>query len=145
MPEARTLVAGRAEGVALVLEEPLSFWGGLDPATGRLIDVHHPQHGATVTGRVVLMPAGRGSSSSSYVLAEAIRAGTAPAAVVLGEPDPIVALGAIVARELYGTRVPIVRLDPEAFARIRDGDRLVVHADETGAATVATEVADPRG
>ena len=145
MPEGRTLVAGRAVGVALVLEEPLSFWGGLDPATGRLIDVHHPQHGAVLTGRVLVMPAGRGSSSSSYVLAEAIRVGTAPAAIVLGEADAIVALGAIVARELYGTRVPVVRLGRDAFARIRDGGRLVVHATEEGDATLATEASDPRG
>jgi predicted aconitase with swiveling domain len=108
MAEARTLVAGSAEGEALVLDEPLSFWGGVDPATGDVIDVHHPQHGANVAGRVLVMPSGRGSSSSSSVLAEAIRSGTAPAAIVLLEPDPIVALGAIVARELYGATIPVV-------------------------------------
>jgi predicted aconitase with swiveling domain len=111
MAEARTLVAGEAEGEALVLEEPLSFWGGIDPATGEIVDVHHPQLGANVAGRVLVMPSGRGSSSSSSVLAEAIRAGTAPAAIVLLEADPIVALGAIVARELYGTAVPVVVAD----------------------------------
>ena len=111
MPEGRTLAPGDGEGAAIVLGEPLSFWGGFDPATGRVIDVHHPQHGALLTGRVVVMPAGRGSSSSSYVLAESIRAGTAPAAIVLREPDAIVALGAIVARELYGSRMPVVQVD----------------------------------
>lgn len=109
----RTLVAGAAAGVVLVLEEPLSLWGGLDPATGRVIDVRHPQHGAIVTDRVLVMPGGRGSSSSSSALAEAIRAGTAPAAIVLGEPDPILALGAIVGRELFGARVPVVALDED--------------------------------
>ena len=89
-----------------MLEEPLSFWGGLDPDTGTLIDTHHPQRGVVLTDRVLVMPSGRGSSSSSYVLAEAIRAGKAPAAIVLGEPDGIVALGAIVARELYGIDDP---------------------------------------
>ena len=108
MAEARTLVAGSAEGEPLVLAEPLSFWGGVDPATGDVIDGHHPQAGANVTGRVLVMPGGRGSSSSSSVLAEAIRAGTAPAAIVLLEADPILALGAIVARELYGRTIPIV-------------------------------------
>jgi predicted aconitase with swiveling domain len=106
--EARVLVPGTATGPAVVLEEPLSFWGGFDPATGRLVDPHHPQVGAALAGCVLVMPAGRGASSSSSVLAEAVRAGTAPAAVVLGEPDPIVALGAIVAQELYGTAPPIV-------------------------------------
>jgi len=133
MPEGRTLVAGRASGHALVLAEPLSFWGGVDPATGALIDTHHPQQGATVTGRILVMPSGRGSSSSSYVLAEAIRAGTAPAAIVLREADGIVALGAVVARELYGTQVPVVVLGAEAYASVGDGDAVVVEARDDGA------------
>jgi predicted aconitase with swiveling domain len=117
----RVLVAGEATGNALVLEEPLSFWGGLDPTTGRLVDPHHPQRGALLTGRILVMPAGRGSSSSSSVLAEAIRLGTASAAIVLGEPDPIVAIGAIVARELYGVALPVVSTGPAAIAGIRTG------------------------
>jgi predicted aconitase with swiveling domain len=108
MTEIRVLVAGAAEGEALVLDEPLSFWGGVDPATGSLIDARHPQRGERVTGRVLVMPSGRGSSSSSSVLAEAVRAGTAPAAIVLREADAILALGAIVARELYGAAIPVV-------------------------------------
>ena len=104
----RTLVPGRAEGEALVLAEPLSLWGGIDPATGRIIEPRHPQHGQVVKDRVLVMPSGRGSSSSSTVLAEAIRRGTGPAAIVLREPDGIIALGAIVARELYRTAVPVV-------------------------------------
>jgi predicted aconitase with swiveling domain len=133
MSESRTLVAGRASGLVLVLDEPLSFWGGLDPETGELIDTHHPQRGAVLTDRILLMPAGRGSSSSSYVLAEAIRAGTAPAAIVLGEEDGIVALGAIVARELYGSATPVVVLDPAAFDAIADGASVEVAAGDDGA------------
>jgi hypothetical protein len=126
MAEARTLVPGEASGDALVLDDPLSFWGGVDPATGEVIDVHHPQRGANVAGRVLVMPSGRGSSSSSSVLAEAIRAGAAPAAIVLLEPDPILALGSIVARELYGVAVPIVvTAEP---ATIADGSNIVVRA-----------------
>src|SRR5262245_49125756 len=125
MPEARTLVAGTARGAALVLDEPLSFWGGVGPATGDVIDVRHPQRGANVTGRVLIMPSGRGSSSSSSVLAECVRAGTAPAAIVLAERDPILALGAIVARELYGRTIPVVvAVEPG----IRTGDPIVVRA-----------------
>jgi len=118
-------VAGDAQGPALVLDEPLSFWGGVDPATGDIIDVHHPQCDANVAGCVLVMPSGRGSSSSSSVLAEAIRAGTAPAAIVLGEPDPILALGAIVARELYGRTIPVVVAPMPA---VRTGDVLTVRA-----------------
>jgi predicted aconitase with swiveling domain len=113
----RALVAGTAEGPTVVLEEPLSFWGGVDPRTGLVIDPHHPQWGRSLAGRIAVLPAGRGSSSSSSVLAEAIRAGTAPAGIVLGEPDAILALGAIVARELYGRVVPIVALEPATFRR----------------------------
>ena len=99
---------GVSPPTALVLDEPLSLWGGVDPATGEIIDVHHPQRGANVSGRVLVMPAGRGSSSSASVLAEAVRAGTAPAAIILGEPDLILSIGSAVAEELYGVRVPVV-------------------------------------
>lgn len=133
MAEGRTLVAGHASGLALVLDEPLSFWGGVDPATGALIDTHHPQRGASLTDRVLIMPSGRGSSSSSYVLAEAIRAGTAPVAIVLREPDGIVALGAIVARELYGTLVPVVVLEGTTYDAVVDGGPIVVEARDDGA------------
>ena len=126
MAEARTLVPGTGRGEILVLDEPLSFWGGLDPATGEVIDFRHPQRGAHVAGRVLVMASGRGSSSSSSVLAEAIRAGAAPAAIVLAEPDPILALGAIVARELYGREVPIV---VSAGPGVRDGDVVTVRAE----------------
>lgn len=118
----RLIAPGRVRAPALVLEEPLSLWGGLDPATGRVIERRHPQHGAVVTGKVMVMAAARGSSSSASVLAEAVRAGTAPAAIVLGEPDLILALGAAVAEELYATQVPIVVLPPEELASLRDGE-----------------------
>jgi uncharacterized protein len=125
----RALVPGVARGEALVLHEALSFWGGMDPQTGRLVDPHHPQLGADLGGRVLLMPSGRGSSSSSSVLAEAVRLGTAPAAVVLLAPDPIVALGAVVAAELYGRDVPVLVLEPAAYGSIRSGDLVEIRVD----------------
>ena len=118
---ARTLAPGTASGPALVLEEPLSLWGGLDPATGQVIERRHPQHGEVVTGRILVMPAARGSSSSASVLAEAVRAGTAPAGIVIGEPDLILAIGAAVAEELYGVQVPILVEAPGALAGIGPG------------------------
>jgi len=107
---AQTLVAGRGAGAPLALAEPLSFWGGFDAATGRVTDRHHPDRGACLTGRVVFLAKGRGSSSGSSVLAEAIRLGTAPAAIVLGEADGIVATGALVAAMLYDLHCPVVVL-----------------------------------
>jgi predicted aconitase with swiveling domain len=131
---ARPLVAGAAAGPALVLEAPLSLWGGMEPRTGRVADHHHPQFGATVTGTVLVMPAGRGSSSSSSVLAEAVRLGTAPLAILLAEPDEILVLGALVAEELYGRTCPVLVLSDAAGA-VATGDRLTVAAD--GRVTVA--------
>jgi len=128
------LAEGEATGQALVLREPLSLWGGVDPATGLIIDARHPQRGASVSGRVLVMPAARGSSSSSSVLAEAVRAGTAPAAILLGEPDLILAVGAAVADELYGRRVPIVHIGLADLERIPDG--AVVAIREGGEVTI---------
>jgi predicted aconitase with swiveling domain len=118
---ARVLFDGTAHGEALVLSEPLSMWGGLDPQTGELIDARHPQGGAQLSGRVLVMPSSRGSSSSSSVLAEAVRSGHAPAAILLGEPDLILAVGAAVAAELYDQHVPVLVLRAEDRAAIRDG------------------------
>src|SRR6185437_7030114 len=73
-----TLVPGAASGPVLRLDEPLSFWGGLDAATGTIVDRLHPQRGKNVAGRILMMPAGRGSSSGSATLAEALRLGKGP-------------------------------------------------------------------
>ncbi|MBI4260846.1 MAG: DUF126 domain-containing protein [Actinobacteria bacterium] len=136
------MAPGRGGGTALVLEEPLSFWGGVDPATGRVIDARHPQAGEVVAGRVLVVPAGRGSSSSSSVLAEAIRAGTGPAAVVLGEGDPIMALGSVVAAELYGLEVPVVVVGPDAYRALRTG--LAVQVDAGADGTASVHISPPR-
>ncbi len=119
--ETQALIHGTATGKALVLDAPLSFWGGLDPETGCIIDRRHPQCGLCVTGRVLVMPAGRGSSSSSNVLAESIRLGTSPVAIVLRYADEIIVLGAVVAEFLYGRVIPILRVDESSFRSLRDG------------------------
>ncbi|MDQ4034630.1 MAG: DUF126 domain-containing protein [Chloroflexota bacterium] len=116
-------------GPALVLEEGLSLWGGMDPASGEIIDAHHPQLGASLAHRIVVMPSGRGSSSSASVLAEAVRAGNAPAAFVLEEPDLILSVGAAVAEELYGVSVPVVVVEPEIRGRLVDGATVTIGVD----------------
>lgn len=132
---AQSYAAGEAEAPALVLSEALSFWGGIDVETGRIIDHSHPDRGTSVTGLILVMPGGRGSSSSSSVLAEAIRRGTGPAAIVLSIPDPILTIGALVAQALYGVRCPIVVCSIDTLAT---GDRVRIHADDTGSAQVDT-------
>ena len=106
--EFRSLVGGTAVGDLLRLTEPLSLWGGLEPETGLIIDRNHPQLGQNVTGVIVAMPHGRGSSSSSSVLAEALRLGTGPAGFVLESPDSILVIGSLVAKLLYGSVCPIL-------------------------------------
>jgi len=127
----KPVIAGAAEGIALVSKEPLSFWGGLDARTGEIIDRRHELSGAVVTGRVFVLPRGKGSSTASAVLLESVRAGTAPAALLMLQADPILALGAIVADELYRRTVPIVVLAQEGFDSICDGDHLTIERDGT--------------
>jgi len=133
----RFLLAGAASGPVLATT-PLSFWGGVDPLTGIVIDRSHPAHGVGLAGTILVMPVGRGSSSSSTVLAEAIRLGTAPAAILLSEADPILVIGALVAARLYARTCPLVLLAPADHAAVAaapfaaiatdDGDRARIHA-----------------
>ena len=128
MIAAQALTPGSAHGPALVLSAPLSFWGGIDVESGKVIDRSHPDLGACITGTVLVMPGGRGSSSSSSVLAETLRRGTGPLAIVLSSPDPILTVGAIVAASLYGIRCPIVVC---SIYHLRTGATLRVQADDS--------------
>ncbi len=119
--QSRVLIDGAATGRALVLNGPLSLWGGLDPRSGRIIDPRHAQFGEVVTDRVLVLPYGRGSSSSSSILLEAVRLGTAPAAIITLETDGILALGAVVAREMYGNCPPVLVLGGGEYDRLVDG------------------------
>ncbi len=104
----RPLVEGTASGPVLVLERPLSFWGGVDPTNGHVSDPRHPQYGHSVAGRVLMMDRAVGSSSSSAIMLELIRNRAAPAAVVMGTADAILALGVLVARELGYETLPMM-------------------------------------
>lgn len=123
------MVPGEARGSALVLAEGLSFAMAFDPRSGIIKDVHSKGVGRSVVGAILIMPSGRGSSSASTSLAEAIRLGTAPAGIILGEADEILAVGAIVARRLYDRACPIVLLAAEALDRIETGMELSIDAN----------------
>ncbi len=125
----RALVAGSAKGNALVSKEPLSFWGGLSPHTGEIIDRRHERSGEVVTGRVFVFPRGKGSSTSSATLMESIKNGVVPAAIINLKVDPILALGSIVSDELYNRTVPIVVLNEKDFYSIKEGDHLTIESD----------------
>ncbi len=119
------ILPGMATGPVSKLDIPVSFWGGVDHH-GSIIDVHHPQHGLSLTGKVLVMEAGRGSSSSSSVLAELIRTDLGPIAIVLAEADVIIALGAIVGSELYGKQIPILKLDISALESLQNDEIITV-------------------
>jgi len=125
----RPIVTGSAEGTALISQEPISFWGGVSPQTGEIIDRRHELSGANVTGKVFVFPTGRGSSTSSAVLMQCIKSGVAPAAIINLNVDPMLALGSIVSDELYHRSVPIVILNQEDFLSITQDDLLAVKPD----------------
>lgn len=125
------LVPGTATGRAMTTDVPLSLWGGLNPETGEVIDRRHPWSGQMVTGRVLCLPFGRGSCSASGVLLEAIRNGTAPAAIIVARMDPILGLGAILGDEVYGRAVPVVFLSSKDWHSLSDDDLVTISADGT--------------
>jgi len=118
---------GVAEGEVLLLAEPVSFWGGVDHH-GEIIDVHHAQHKAKMTNKILVMPSGRGSSSATAVLAELIRTGDGPLAIIMLQCDTILVIGALVSAEIYGISMPIVELDQEQYAHLSDGMHVSVDA-----------------
>lgn len=124
--QGQVVVAGEAEGLALVSAEPLSFWGGYDHRTGEITDRRHPLSGQVAAGRVLAVPFTRGSSTTTAVLLEAVRARTAPTALITTGPDTFLALASFVAAELYGRPIPIVALAPEDFRALRTGQRVVI-------------------
>jgi len=124
-------VPGEAAGRAMVTREPLSFWGGFDHRTGEIIDRRHPLSGQVAAGRVLVVPHARGSSTTTAVLLEAVRAGTSPAAIVTTGPETFFALAAIVAQEMYQRWFPVVTIDPADFASLESGLHLIVALDGT--------------
>ncbi len=127
----RALLPGDASGSLLVSDEPLSFWGGYDADTGEIIDRRHPLSGENASGRILAIPGTRGSSTTTAVLLEAIRRGTAPAALLTAGTDSFLALTAIVADEMYGRAPPIIALTDADFNRLIDGRPARVRSDGT--------------
>lgn len=113
--EATLFVRNDTGGEVLTCREGLSFWGGVDPDTGVIIDTHHPDHGASLAGRIVLMPTSRGSCSGSGVLLQLSRNGKAPAALVFREAEDILTLGAIISARLFDRPVAVLRLPAETY------------------------------
>ena len=132
----KTSHPGTAQGEVLLLTEPVSFWGGVDHH-GEIIDVHHAQHKAKMTNKILVMPSGRGSSSATAVLAELIRTGDGPLGIIMLQCDTILVIGALVSAEIYGISMPIVELQQAEYDQLSDGMNVSLVADsESQVATV---------
>ena len=127
--QGHVVIPGTARGTALVSHEPISFWGGYDWQTGEIIDRRHELSGANANGRILALPFTRGSSTTTAVLLEAIRAGTAPAAIITTDTDFFFALASVVADTLYAKPLPLVALDSAQFATLKTGDEIEVYPD----------------
>ena len=131
MIRGRAIVPGTARGTVLRSDEPLSFWGGYDQETGEIIDRRHPLSGKSGVGRILALPFTRGSSTTTAVLLEAVRRETAPAAIVTPEVDLFLSLASVVAGEMYGRALPVVVVDAQGFAALRDGGSARIDDDGT--------------
>jgi predicted aconitase with swiveling domain len=124
--QGKTIISGEARGRALVSNEPLSFWGGYDWKSGEIIDRRHSLSGSIARDRILAVPYTRGSSTTTAVLLEAIRARTAPAAIITTETDFFFALASVVADELYTSPLPLVALGETDFAQLKTDDEIQI-------------------
>jgi predicted aconitase with swiveling domain len=124
--EGKVLIAGKASGPAMVLDDRLSFWGGFDPANGEIIDVHHPQYGELVGGSVLCIAQSRGSAGTPGGIAETLRNGSGPRAFVLADRDVNISVGTLVANRLYDLEVPVLEVSLSMMAQIQSGDQLTI-------------------
>ena len=127
--EFEIVAGGTAEGRALTSQTPLSFWGGVDVATGMVQDIHNELNGSCMTGRVLCIPFDRGSCSGSGIMLEMIRRGTNPAALLCVEAEAVLALAPLVGEALYGRTVPIRTVPREVFDCIEDGSAVTLLED----------------
>lgn len=128
---ADAVIAGEVSGVALASGEPLSFWGGFDPATGEIVDRRHPLSGRNAAGKVLVVPFTKGSSTTTAILLESVRSGRCPAALVSRGRDSFLALASLVADEMYRAPIPLLSVTPEDFALFRTGQDVRIHMDGT--------------
>jgi len=134
MIQGKPFIPGSAKGIALVSHEPLSFWGGYDWQSGEIIDRRHPLSGMNAKGKILAIPFTRGSSTTTAVLLEAIRAGTAPNAIITTATDFFFALASVVADELYTTPLPLVAISEADFALLQTGQQITI--DNNGGITI---------
>ena len=124
------MVPGNARGEVLGSSQPISFWGGVDPATGFINDPRHELFRQSIVGKVLVFPFGKGSSTGSLIMLELARVDKAPAAIVNLRTEPILATGPIVCKHFYGKEIPIMSLDEKSFELLNPGQNVTVNATE---------------
>jgi len=135
---ARVLIPGQAAGVALVLDDTLSFWGGFDPQSREIIDVHHPQYRQRVGGSILFIPESKGSAGTPGGIAETLRNGSGPLAFVLGERDVNISVGVLVANRLYQLAIPVLEIPAREMSKFNSGDRIEI--DRQGMISIRPQV-----
>ena len=126
---ARCIVSGVAEGEVVASSQSISFWGGVDPATGLINDPRHELFGQSIAGKVIAFPVGKGSSTGSLMILELARINKAPAAMINIKTEPILATGPIVCKHFYGKEIPVVTLEKSSFDLLKSGQYAKVDAD----------------
>lgn len=129
--QARVLVPGKVKGELVVSREPLSFWGGYDPATGEITDRRHPLSGVNAAGKILALPFTRGSSTTTAVILEAQRRGKAPMALMTSGIDTFLALASVVADELYHQPIPVFVIAKKDLDRLHSGEHISVDVHGT--------------
>ena len=124
--EGRVLIAGSADGAALVLDDTLSFWGGFNPVNGEIIDVHHPQYRQRVGGKILCIPHSKGTAGTPGGIAETLRNGSGPLAFVLGEPEVNISVGTLVANRLYEMNSPVLEMSRDQMKQIKTGEAISI-------------------
>ena len=120
--EGRKIYKGIAEGEAIVTKDAISFYGGVDPDTGEVVEVGHELEGQSITGKVLVFPTGKGSTVGSYTMYRMMKSNTAPAAIVNEQIDTIIAVGCII------SEIPCV--DKIDISNIKTGQKLIVNGSE---------------
>jgi predicted aconitase with swiveling domain len=123
------LIPGNVEGEVLASSHPLSFWGGVDPSTGLVIDQRHELCGESTVGKILVFPGSKGSSTGSEVLLEAVLNKTAPAGMLVTRQELILTLGAIIAEYLYQASLPIIKITDEELTQLLKAARVRIYAD----------------
>jgi predicted aconitase/predicted aconitase with swiveling domain len=118
--KARELIPGSTEGQILASNVPLSFWGGVDPETGVVIDSHHPLVGKSVAGKILAIPSGRGSCTGSGVILQLILNDCAPLALIFGREEMILTIGVLVAQEMFGKSIPVLNVPMSSLYQLQD-------------------------